>query len=337
MAIRNRSFHELVLVALSIGGLQSASCGTSPPQPNANGKYPYEYLADAGDTLGREQYERLCGSDGPTCQAACDEIYRRGLRTCESVHPTCTITSCSAGGSHLAIACECAELPQDSGSSFDMASSCTERGRRPAALDGIRGLVARDALGSWLAVGAWLEAASIHAFGRLARELAAHDAPAALIDGARRAMIDEALHAEKMLALAVARGAASDPPTVADTAPRSLLELARDNLTEGLGECVAAFELFVCARRADDPFLRAVLAEIAQDEARHAELAWAIDRWARTRLSPDELLALDAARDRALEEARAAAADRDPRLAAIALPSRDETLAFLDALTAELA
>lgn len=65
-----------------------------------------------------------------------------------------------------------------------------------------------DALGRALAEMAALEAASIPAFARLARELAAHGAPRSLRRSAERARLDEVRHAATMRSLARARGAA---------------------------------------------------------------------------------------------------------------------------------
>src|SRR5436190_13763000 len=47
-----------------------------------------------------------------------------------------------------------------------------------------------------------------------------------------------------------------------------------------IGETVAALEAREALARASDPAVRAVLARIARDEARHAELAWRTVAWA---------------------------------------------------------
>src|SRR5690606_33136020 len=56
------------------------------------------------------------------------------------------------------------------------------------------------------------------------------------------------------------------------------------------------------ARAARDPELRAAFAAIARDEARHAALAWAVDRWARERLDQAACARVDAAREAAARE-----------------------------------
>ena len=83
-------------------------------------------------------------------------------------------------------------------------------GRRPP---GLRAAARVDggAVGRWLATAADLEAASVPAFVQLARELIAHDAPAALVHAALAAADDEVRHAAAMTALARAHGAEPAP------------------------------------------------------------------------------------------------------------------------------
>ncbi|MEJ7602112.1 MAG: hypothetical protein WKG01_29720, partial [Kofleriaceae bacterium] len=64
-------------------------------------------------------------------------------------------------------------------------ANCPVEGRRPAGLALPQRGAARSVAGAWLAEAAWLEAASIHAFLHLARELTAHGAPAWLVKCAR--------------------------------------------------------------------------------------------------------------------------------------------------------
>jgi hypothetical protein len=150
---------------------------------------------------------------------------------------------------------------------------------------------------------AHLEAASVPAFAQLAAELAAHRAPERLIAGARRARADEERHARVVGELARAAGARPWPLDVAPTPLRPLVEVARENAVEGCvretaGAVVAARQ----ARAFADPRLRRIFAAIAADERRHANLAWAVDDWARPRLSPAERRAVDAARAAAVRD-----------------------------------
>jgi hypothetical protein len=85
----------------------------------------------------------------------------------------------------------------------------------------------------------------------------------------------------------LARAAGVHVPVV-DVAPvarRPLDEIAVENAVEGcVREAVGAITLHRQARAAADPVLRGVLSSIAEDEARHGALAWAIDGWAMAHL-----------------------------------------------------
>ncbi len=182
-------------------------------------------------------------------------------------------------------------------------SGCPIEGRRPAGLAPAHRLDARSAAGAWLARAAWLEAASIHAFVHLARELAQHAAPPALVRWALRSAEDEVRHTRAMTELAARYGAFPPVPEVAAPQPRSLEALAIENAVEGCvretwGAVIAEWQ----SRAALDPAVRAAFAAIARDEARHAALAWAVDRWARARLDQDACARIDAAREAAVRE-----------------------------------
>lgn len=151
--------------------------------------------------------------------------------------------------------------------------------------------------GARLARMAWLEAASVHAFVRLAVELASYAAPHGLIEVALQSARDEVRHAEIMTKLAARYGAV--PPRV-DLEPmttRTLEQIALENAVEGCvretwGAVVALWQ----AQTARDPEVRIALASIAADEVRHASLAWSIDAWLRTRLDAGTMARIDAAR-----------------------------------------
>ena len=183
----------------------------------------------------------------------------------------------------------------------DCSSSCDSSGRRPP---GLSPLPSRIAVGAErLARMAHLEAASVPAFTQLARELAAHGAPERLIAGARRARADEERHAAMVGKLAKNAGARLLALDVRPTPPRPLVELALENAVEGcvretLGAAVAAEE----ARRVADPSTARVLREIAVDERRHANLAWAVDEWALPLLTMAERRRVEVARTAAVRE-----------------------------------
>ncbi len=156
-------------------------------------------------------------------------------------------------------------------------------GRRPRGY--CAGRERERSAGAYLAELARLELASVGAFRVLARDLAAHGAPAHLVRHAAVAARQEVAHGRLVTALALRRGHRVQAPFTAQPEPASLVELAVDNaaegcVREGYGALVAGF----VARRARAADVRAVFRRIACEEAEHAKLAIAIGRWAHTRV-----------------------------------------------------
>jgi hypothetical protein len=137
---------------------------------------------------------------------------------------------------------------------------------------------------------AWLEDArlehsSIASFARFTIELLALGAPADLVVDAQRATADEVEHARLCFGLAsrYAREPLGPGRLSIDGVEltSSLVECAASAVREGcVGETLAALQASEQLARATDPDVRAALARIAVDEARHAELAWRFVRWA---------------------------------------------------------
>jgi len=187
---------------------------------------------------------------------------------------------------------------------------CT--GRRPAGFLPRRRCARGSKVGRWFADASVLEAASVPAFRRLVAELRAHGAPAPLLRAARRAIADEVRHHRLTAAIARENGAAAAPRHIRPAAVRGLYAMAAENAREGcvretFGAATAAFQ----ARHAADPRLRAVMASIARDEARHALLAWEIDAWARA-VQPSSARRLTAERDAAARTLEAEIASTSP-------------------------
>ena len=154
-------------------------------------------------------------------------------------------------------------------------------GRRPPSFKGIRGR-GTSALGLWFSHVAHLEAAAVYAFAALHQELVFYQAPEVLQHGARRAILDEVVHANLAAQLARRFGGVFIPPEIEPFERRALAEIALDNAVEGcVGETYAALEATWGQHTSQDPLVRDVLAQIAEDETRHAELSWAIERWLR--------------------------------------------------------
>ncbi|NTX16858.1 ferritin-like domain-containing protein [Myxococcus sp. CA056] len=212
-------------------------------------------------------------------------------------------------------------------------------GRRPAGLQSEGFVECADAVGRHLALIAHLEAASIQAFLRLRAELALHGADLALQDAALRSAMDEVMHTEVCGHLARKYGATPQRPQVASLPPRPLTEVLLDNAVEGcVRETYGALVAHHQALHAEDSEVREAMARIAEDETRHADLSWAIDRWASTRLPTVELEAVREARLRAIESLRAEVAEPTDSalIRELGLPAPEVAVALVDTLTREL-
>jgi hypothetical protein len=129
------------------------------------------------------------------------------------------------------------------------------------------------------------EHASVASFAHFVSELLALGAPPALIQAAQAAILDELEHARLCFELAArehgvvrAGPLPLDPQSTARAGDPVALALAV--FEEGcIGESVAAAEASVAALEADDDRARRALLQIAEDERRHAALAWKTLRW----------------------------------------------------------
>lgn len=210
-------------------------------------------------------------------------------------------------------------------------------GRRPTGAVCSRRAAVADPELRWLLAAAELEAASVPAFEELAAELARHGAPEELRAGAWRAADDERRHAARASALVRRRGHEPGAPEVGPAPAGDLEALARHNAVEGCvretwGALLAAFQ----ARNATAEDVRAAQVEIAGDERAHAELAWQIDAWARTRLSAAAQARVDAARRAAARALAREAGTLGVGLAALGLPNATQARALLRGLQSAL-
>ncbi|HEX9296687.1 MAG TPA: ferritin-like domain-containing protein [Polyangiaceae bacterium] len=132
---------------------------------------------------------------------------------------------------------------------------------------------------------ALMEHASIAAFARFTLQLMSLGAPAELIECSHAAMGDETLHAKLAFAVASAYAGQEVGPSLLPIEgaldASSLRDVVATTIREGcIGETIAAIEAAEALQHASDPAIRAVLSRIADDETRHAELAWRFLRWA---------------------------------------------------------
>ena len=142
-----------------------------------------------------------------------------------------------------------------------------------------------EEVGRWWLRDALAEHASMASFARAAVELMALGAPLELVEGCHQAALDEARHAKICLEEARRFGVdvALDKLEVgASLALATDLEsLVVSTFQEGcVGECVASALLFERAAATTDERLRAQILSMAEDEGRHAELAWRVVMWA---------------------------------------------------------
>lgn len=274
-----------------------------------------EYLPNGGPPTSDNCLE-LCRQDNPSTVHCNTQII--------------TITN-SDGGMHPGPYTSCY---------FPAPAGCRSDGRLPEGLQAAR-VEARCTLGIWFAKMAWMEAASVPAFLRLAEELARHGAPSELVRAARRSAGEEVRHARAAGALARRHGTAVPEVELTPFGSRSLEAMLLENAREGcvretFGAVVAGWQ----ARTARDKQVRETMSRIARDELRHAELAWAVDAWAAERLTPEERQRVRDVRLAAFHELERLVEREEPEavlLQAAGLPPRDVARSLLRGIQVLLA
>lgn len=177
-------------------------------------------------------------------------------------------------------------------------------------------------VGAWLARAANLEAASAIAFVRLVDELVRLEAPATLIDAARRAIADELHHAAITAQLARDFGAEPMLPIIEAGAAPTMFDLACENAIAGqVGETHAALVAHCQSRLATDPRVRAAFTIIAADETRHAQLSHDLAAWLATRLTATQNAQVAALRWAAVLALRHEFSVDEPARALLGLPA----------------
>jgi hypothetical protein len=181
--------------------------------------------------------------------------------------------------------------------------TCTHNylcGRAP---EGFAPLPHAKSLGELFCVFAKLESAAVLAFDRMALELAAHEAPLALVRDAERAASDERRHTRMMTTLARRYGCEPDTQVDAPSHVRPLFEIALENAVEGcVRETFGAVLAMYQSANAPDPKVRCAIRAIAEDESAHAELSWRVARCIEARLTAEERLRIESARAEAFDE-----------------------------------
>jgi hypothetical protein len=141
---------------------------------------------------------------------------------------------------------------------------------------------------------ALMEHASVAAFARFSLQLLSLGAPPGLLLGAAQAMQDEVQHAQACFALARRYSDAELGPGCLPIENalehQDLRSVVLGTIIEGcIGETVAALEAAEALAHCEDGAACAVLARIAAEETRHAQLAWQFVAWA-LQVGPPDLV-----------------------------------------------
>jgi len=270
-----------LLLASSTSDETVELCLESPPDtcPSAVDALPLLYVENGT--------EQVCSPSAVIGEAIPEQVALGNccyevVQTCNNaVWMGCRGRPLSIGGT-AAIAVQRSPLPAQPRSELRTERLAAHNAALTASLTGAQS----DQLASFWTDLALAEHASIAEFHRVSLELLRFGAPEALIAAAQRAAIDEARHARRAFELAssyagerLSAGAMQLP--VAMPLAATLVELARNTVQGGcIAETQSAALCMRLASRATDPKVKAVLDGIVRDELRHAELAWAIVRWA---------------------------------------------------------
>ena len=150
-------------------------------------------------------------------------------------------------------------------------------------LDGLSPEIVAALASRWQDVAA-MEHASVASFARFTLQLMALGAPADLLADTQRAASDEVEHARMAYAVASTYAGRSIGPDALDLADVRI-ETDRDTVLRGLieeacvGEAIGVAEALAYADAAEDPTIAALLTRVADEEQRHAALAWRALRW----------------------------------------------------------
>ncbi|MCB9741495.1 MAG: ferritin-like domain-containing protein [Alphaproteobacteria bacterium] len=142
----------------------------------------------------------------------------------------------------------------------------------------------RARLAGWWREVAALEHASVASFARFTLQLMALGAPPELLAETQVAAADEVLHAKLAFGLASAYAGAPvgpGPLALGDLGVATdRVEVTRALVAEAcVGETLGVAEALASAEACADPVVREALTRIAEDERRHAALAWRTLRW----------------------------------------------------------
>jgi hypothetical protein len=285
---------SLTLLGVGASGCGSSSTGCGDIQPTETPVEIEEWNVDmqryADIQAAAEMYEGAAWDtrdEQSRCRLACafasDLVYEYSDR---SYYDSLEFTSCEltipTADTDGVLAC----------SATHSSTPICVGGRRPLAWQGEPRAITE--LGAQLAGMATMEQVSITAFVELGAQLEGLGAPTRLVERCREAAEDERRHVALLLGLG-----APVPCCAPEPAPREtpVVEITVHNATEGcVTETWAALLAHHQAQYAADAATRQAFAEIAADEARHAQLAWELHDWLLGRLEPGARARVEAAR-----------------------------------------
>ncbi len=213
---------------------------------------------------------------------------------------SCLTTSCAIGRSLLVDGSARATRAS-------LRADWTDTDVRPD-VDGLSPEIVSALAARWSDV-ASMEHASVASFARFTLQLMALGAPPELLAGTQQAAADEVEHARLAYAIASAYAGTRVGPGALDVSDVRI-ETERFAVLRGLieeacvGEAIGVAEARAYADAARDPVLAAVLARVADDEERHAALAWRTLRWMLHGADERTLATAKESFDRAMESMR---------------------------------
>jgi len=307
-----------VLVGVGIGdGLACSSTGNCEPRPTTRQTATAISAETLRDILAlggteRERCFRLCGWDVETCSIsydrdalmkACQDSVQSGGAPGNGDNG---VSGSGAGESNAG----CRDVLLSIACSAPDTIPCV--GRRHVSWKLKPASVAAQASSAalWYARAAANEAGSVRSFRALAGELRDSSIGRRFAKRLRNAARDEISHARLMREEARRRGAEPLKHDFRAHSGRSLLEISVENAREGcVEETWAALVAHVQARRASTVQAKRLFAQIAQDETRHAELAWDLHLELKNQLGEDERATLNAALNQSIEQLAASTTD----------------------------
>lgn len=245
------------------------------------------------------------------CRSAQDECRTAEDCTIEGNDVQCAVDSGSSQFACLTSNCAIGRPLMVQGSA--RATRATARGdwNEDAVRPNLEGLepAIREALAArWSDVAA-MEHASVASFARFTLQLMALGAPPDLLAETQQAAADEVQHARMAYAVASAYAAVPTGPGALDLADVRI-DTDRARVLRGLieeacvGEALGVAEARAYADAARDPAIASLLAKVADDEERHAALAWRTLRWMLHGADQQTLEIAKEAFEQAMEEMR---------------------------------